>query len=95
MRKQFIGVIALFSILPMSHTFGQVESKTIQKTLTFIKSHESFLCHAGEKYETDPHEVIAIGYPFLIEHFEKKEASAHNGIESISLYTTPLIEPGI
>lgn len=86
MRKQLVGVIALFSILPLSHTFGQIESKTISKTLAFIKSHEAFLCQAGQKYETDPHEVIAIGFPFLIEHFQREEASAHNGIESIYIH---------
>ena len=86
MRKHIPGLLALFSILPLTHSLGQIENETISKTLAFIKSHETFLCHAGQKYETDPHEVIAIGYPFLIEHFQKENASAHNGIESIYIH---------
>lgn len=86
MRKHILGLIALFFVSSLSHTIAQTESKNILKSLAFIKSHESFLCDAGQKYETDPHEVIAIGFPFLLEYFERSEMSAYNGIESIYIH---------
>lgn len=50
--------------------FSQDTKSGSELAMEFLKTHELAICNAGLKYNANPNEVIGIGYPELLKHFE-------------------------
>ena len=50
--------------------FSQTTKSGSALAMKFLKTHELAICNAAVKYDSNPNEILGIGYPELLKHFE-------------------------